>query len=135
MKAEKMRELVLSGDGIWMKNEQGCLMKAWEEGGRVIVRAYCEGGGRTAIWSYKKDPGSLIIEENEGSLIFELADAFADNVNESECESDKVADREYVAHDFVAVHVASSLAGRIGEKTETCTENAEALAETIENLQ
>lgn len=135
MKEEKMRELVLRKEGMWMENEQGCFMKAWEEGGRVIVRAYCEGEGRTAVWSYKKDPDSLIIEEKDGALIFELADAFADNVNESECESDKAADREYAAHDFEAVQVTSSLAGRIGEKTESGTEKAEALGEAIKNLQ
>ena len=65
------------------------------------------------VWSYRKKPEDLIIEESEGRVLLDLADAFADNVNDAECESDKLADREYGNRGFKAVRVMSPLVGRL----------------------
>ena len=111
---DAIKDMILTEKGVWLENEMGLYMKAWKEGSDVIVRAYCEReDGETVIWSYRKKPEDLIIEESEGRVLLDLADAFADNVNDAECESDKLADREYEKRDFKAIRVKSPLVGKL----------------------
>lgn len=108
----------IKNEGVWMINSEGYLLKAWEENGNIILRAYCtDKNGRWITVTYKRKESEIMIEEKDGGLSLMLADEWIDLVDETSCASDRLADEEYRGGVTDAIRVENTLATAINVET------------------